>query len=59
MSPRVRLLLGLVTTAVLCLVGATVLADGNTVVGGIILGLGAFRGIVWLNQVRVRLTADE
>lgn len=52
MSRRLRILIGAMTTVLVCGVGALLLAEGRPMVGGVVLAFGLFRGAVWVRQVR-------
>ena len=59
LSPRIRILLGLVTTALFFSAGATFLAGGGNILGYLLLGLGTYRGYVLIRQIRWFLQSDD
>ena len=58
LSPRLRVLLGLITTSLFLMVGATFLAEGNNAFGYLLLALGAYRAYLLVKQIR-RLIQTE
>ena len=50
MSDRASLLIGAVTTVLFVTVGATLFAEGRTLLGSIVIGLGVLRGTMWVRQ---------
>ncbi len=50
MSDRATLLIGAVTTVLFVSIGATLFAEGRTLIGSIVLGLGVLRGTMWVRQ---------
>jgi len=51
-SRRLRILIGAMTTVLVCGLGALLWAEGRTIMGPVVLGFGLFRGVVWVRQVR-------
>lgn len=52
MNRRLRILVGLMTTVLVCGIGGLLLAEGRTLMGSVVLAFGVFRGVVWVRQVR-------
>lgn len=52
MAIRLRILVGVLTTAAFAVIGGTMIAGGRTVVGAVVLLLAAFRLRVLITQVR-------
>jgi hypothetical protein len=52
LSPRIRVLLGLITTTLFFSVGITFLAGGGDVIGYLLIGLGTYRAYLLFKQVR-------
>lgn len=59
MSPRARALIGVITTFFFAAAGAMLLAEQRTVMGGVLLGLAALRGLMALQQIRDLRADDE
>lgn len=59
MNPRLRLPLGALTTVAFVGLGGSLLADGNVASGAVILGLGVYRGLMWVLELRRTLASDE
>lgn len=58
MPARGRLLIGAITTVAFVGVGASLIGSGRTVGGAVVLGLGLFRGVAWITELR-RAFADD
>lgn len=52
MTPRARILVGALTTAVFIGIGGMMVAEGNTTLGGVVVALGVLRGILLVVQSR-------
>ena len=52
MTPRTRLYIGALTTVLFLSVGAMLIVDGQTTLGGALAGLGALRGVLLWVQWR-------
>lgn len=52
MSPKIRVLIGLITTAVFVGVGATLLVSERTLFGTVVITLGGLRAWVLFQQIR-------
>ncbi|MEZ4318258.1 MAG: hypothetical protein R3F61_12180 [Myxococcota bacterium] len=59
LSPRLRILLGAVTTVVFLGIGASVYGGGSTIGGAVLIGLGLFRGLMWVREVRAEWLAPD
>lgn len=58
-SPRLQVLLGAVTTVVFFGVGGSLFMGGQTIGGSVLMGLGAFRAVYWLRDVRWAFLPDD
>ena len=59
LSPRLRILIGAITTVVFIGAGVSVWMGGTPIGGAVLVGLGAYRGIMWLREVARELGPDE
>jgi hypothetical protein len=58
-SPRLRVLVGAVTTLVLTGLGASLVSGGQVWGGAVFLLLGLYRGVMWVRELRWLLEPDE
>ena len=59
LSPRIRVLLGVITSALFLVVGLGFVLEDNWILGGILLCLGAYRFLVLVRQIQWLLSHDS
>ncbi len=57
--PRLRVLIGAITTLVFAGLGASLVSGGNTWSGAVLLLLGLYRGVMWVRELRWMLSPEE
>ena len=57
--PRLRVLVGAITTLVFGGLGASLVTGGQPWAGGVLLLLGLYRGVMWVREVHWMLQPDE
>ena len=58
LSPRLRVLLGVITAGLFLMTGIAFASEGKTVFAGILLMLAAYRSYVLVRQIRWLLASD-